>query len=74
MKTINDHLVDMFRGKLEAITATELKHHMGDCLTQTAAGKAFCIRRKGKIVAFLLPASCADVTHEIAADGSCETL
>lgn len=74
MKTISDHLRTMFQGKLETITATELKHHMGDCLSQTAAGKSFCIKRKGKIVAFLVHASCADVTHEIAPDGGCESL
>ena len=74
MKTIREHLGDLLRGKLETITATELRYHLGDCLDQAAAGKSFCIKRKGKIVAFLVHADSVDVAHEIASDGSCETL
>ena len=74
MKTISDHLAGLFQGQLETITATELKKHLGDCLSQTTVGKSFCIKRKGRIVGFLVPPSAADITHEIEADGGCETL
>jgi hypothetical protein len=74
MKTTREHLADLLRGRLETITATEFRRHIGDCLDQAAAGKSFCIKRKGEIVAFLVHADNADVSHVIEADGSCETL
>jgi len=74
MKTTQEHLADLFQGQLATITATEFRRHVGDCLDQTAAGMSFCIKRKGKIVAFLVHPDTADVSHTVESDGSCETL
>lgn len=73
MKTMADYMRDMLRGEVEVITVTELRAHPGECLTQASHGKSFCIKRKGKIVAFLVPPG-ADVVHEFLPDGSCPTL
>ena len=59
-------------GTVETISATDLKKHLGECLTLSSLGKTYCIKRKGKIVGFLTLN--ADVAHAVASDGSCETL
>jgi hypothetical protein len=54
MKLMEDYVRAALKGEVEDISATDLKLHMGECLTQTSLGKTFCIKRKGKIVAFLV--------------------
>ncbi len=71
MKTVEDHLRETLVGEVETITATELKKHMGECLTLASLGKSFCIKRKGKIVAYLTLD--ADIRHVVKSDGTCET-
>lgn len=73
MKRVKDYIGKMLHGEVEAIDATELRAHIGECLTLTSAGKSFCIKRKGKIVAFLVPPGEASVVHEIRPDGSSPT-
>jgi hypothetical protein len=72
MKTIEDHLREAVQGEVETISATELRKHLGECLTLTSMGKSYCVVRKGKIVAFLTLA--ADVVHEVDPAGECATL
>lgn len=72
MKRIEEHLRETLQGEVEVITATELKKHLGECLTMTSFGKTYCIKRKGKIVGFLTQS--VDITHEIKPDGTCGTL
>ncbi len=59
---------------VEVISVSELRARVGECLTQAQLGKSYCIKRKGEIVAFLVPASRADVVHEVYSDGSAPTL
>ena len=74
MKMMEDYVRDTLRGEVETITVTELRAHPGECLTQTSLGKSFCIKRKGKIVGFLVPPGDADVVHVVHPDGSVPTL
>lgn len=74
MKMMGDYMGDMLKGEVETITVTEFRQHPGECLTQASLGKSFCIKRKGKIVAFLVPPENADVEHHILPDGSSPTL
>jgi hypothetical protein len=58
MKLMKDYAHEAFeasKGQVEIITPMELRAHPGECLTQVSLGKTFCIKRKGKIVAFLVP-------------------
>ncbi len=74
MKRLVDHMDQESLRKMEVITATALNQHLGECLTLTQMGKTYCIKRKGKIMGFLIPPGGADVPHEIQPDGTCETL
>ncbi len=74
MKMLGDYMKAALRGEVEVITATELRANPGECLTQASLGKSFCIKRNGKIVAFLVPPENADVVHTIYSDGSAPTL
>ena len=74
MKMMKDYMQNMLKGETEVIDATELRRHMGECLTQASLGKDFCVKRKGKIVSFLVSPGNADVTHHILPDGSSPTL
>lgn len=74
MKTMKDYMRNMLRGEVDVITVTELRSHPGECLTQASLGKTFCIKRKGKIVAFLVPPEDADIVHEICPDGTSPTM
>jgi antitoxin (DNA-binding transcriptional repressor) of toxin-antitoxin stability system len=74
MKRVKDYIGKMLRDEVEVIDATELRRHIGECLTLASAGKSFCVKRKGKIVAFLVPPEEACVVHEIHSDGSSPTL
>ncbi len=74
MKMMKEYMKNMLKGELEVITVTELRARPGDCLTQASLGKSFCIMRKGKIVAFLVPPGEADVVHPILPDGTSPTL
>lgn len=74
MKLMKDYMRNMLKGEVETITVTELRKHPGDCLTQASLGKSFCIKRKGKIVAFLVSPENADVTHQILPNGTSPTL
>jgi hypothetical protein len=74
MKKIMDYVRDAFKGQVETITATQLRAHPGECMTQASLGKTFCIKRKGKIVAFLVPPGEANVVHQVLSDGSCPTI
>ena len=74
MKMLKDYMRHMLQGEVEVIAVTELRAHPGDILTQTSLGKSFCIKRKGKIVAFLVAPGDDNVVHEIHSDGSCPTL
>ena len=74
MKMMKDYIKGMLFGEQETITVTEFRKHPGDILTQVSLGKTFCIKRKGKTVAFLVHPSNADVVHKIDSDGSSATL
>jgi hypothetical protein len=74
MKMLKDYTRNMLQGETEVISATELKKHVGECLTQASLGKSFCIKRKGKIVAFLVSPENADMVHHILPDGSSPTM
>jgi hypothetical protein len=74
MKMMTEYMQNMLQGELEVITATELRARPGECFTQASLGKSFCIIRKGKIVAFLVPPGEADVVHPILPDGTSPTL
>ncbi len=74
MKKMKDYMKDMLQGEIEVITVMELRKLPGDCLTQVSLGKSFCIKRKGKIVAFLVPPGEADVVHPILPDGTSPTM
>lgn len=74
MKLLKDYTEQMLRGEMEEITVSDLRAHPGDILTQVSLGKSFCIKRKGKIVAFLVYSDDADVTHEVHPDGSAPTM
>ena len=74
MKTLNEYLREVLRGEVEVIDATDFRRHIGETLTQASIGKSFCIKRKGRIVAFLVPPENAPVVHEILPDGSAPTL
>lgn len=74
MKMLADYMRNMLKGEMETITVTEFRKHPGDCLTQVSLGKTFCLKRKGKIVAFLVSPENADVAHQILPDGSSPTL
>lgn len=74
MKMMKDYMSNMLRGEVEVITVTELRKQPGECLTQASLGKTFCIKRKGKIVAFLVPPGDADIVHEVCPDGTAPTL
>lgn len=71
---MKEYMDGMLRGKMDVITVTEFRAHPGECLTQASLGKSFCIKRKGKIVAFLVAPENADVVHEVHPDGSVPTL
>lgn len=74
MKSIEDHLKEALEGgSAEVITATELRQNIGACLTLASMGKHYCIKRKGRIVAWLVPEG-LDVPHVIEPDGTCETM
>jgi len=72
MKSTEEYLSEVLSKEVEVITASELRFHLGDCLTQASMGKTFCIKRKGKIMGFLTPT--ADILHVVKPDGSCDTL
>ena len=72
MKLLKEHL--SLDGEVEVIDATDFRAHIGEALTQAQLGKCFCIKRKGEVMAFLVPATLAGLTHVIESDGSCETL
>lgn len=74
MKLMIDYMRNMLRGEMEVVTVSELRAHPGDILTQVSLGKSFCIKRKGKIVAFLVAPGDADIVHEVHPDGSAPTL
>lgn len=74
MKTLSDHLHGILRGKTEVITVSDFRKRPGDIFTQVSLGKNFCIKRRGKIVAFLVHPDNADVVHEVQMDGSIPTL
>lgn len=74
MKTTKDYMRNMLRGEVEVITVMELRKRPGECLTQASLGKTLCIKRKGKIVAFLVPPEDADISHEVHPDGTAPTL
>ena len=74
MKMLKEYMKDTLQGELEVIDATALKKHMGECLTQVSLGKSFCIKRKGKIVAFLVAPGTADVVCPVLPDGTSPTL
>lgn len=74
MKMMKDYMQRMLQGEVETISVTELRANPGECLTQASLGKSFCIKRKGKIVAFLVSPETADVVHHILPDGSSPTL
>jgi antitoxin (DNA-binding transcriptional repressor) of toxin-antitoxin stability system len=70
MKSLEDSV--SLVGEVEVITATDLRKNIGQCLTQVDLGKTYCIKRKGKIVAFMVKN--ADIRHQIEPDGTCKTL
>ena len=72
LKSLKESVGSLFHGKVENISATEFRANIGECLTQTSMGKTFCIKRKGKIVAYLTLD--VDIIHEVSKDGVCETL
>lgn len=74
MKMLEDYMRSTLKSEVETIDATDLRKHLGECLTQTWLGKSFCIYRKGKMVAFLVTPENADVMHHILPDGSAPTL
>ena len=74
MKTMDKYLRDALKGEVEVISVTELRAQPGECLTQVSLGKTFCIKRRGKIVAFLVAPENADIIHEVLPDGSVPTL
>lgn len=74
MKMLKEYMHQMLRGEQETITVSELRSSVGDILTQVSLGKSFCIKRKGKIVAWLVHSDNADVKHEILPDGTSKTL
>jgi len=74
MKMLKDYMQEVLRGEVEVIDATEFRANIGEALTQASLGKSFCIKRKGKVVAFLVAPENADVVHEIHPDGSAPTL
>ncbi len=74
MKMLKDYMQQILKGEVEVITATELRANPGECLTQASMGKHYCIKRKGKIVAFLVPPGNSDVVHVVHSDGSVPTL
>ena len=74
MRMLKDYMDGMLRGELEVITVSDLRSHPGDVLTQVSLEKRFCIKRKGKVVAFLVPPENADVSHKIYPDGSAPSL
>lgn len=74
MKLMEEYMRDILKGEVETIDATQLKKHLGECLTQASLGKSFCIRRKGQIVAFLVSSESVDVVHTVMPDGTASTL
>ena len=74
MKMMKEYMQNTLQGETKVIAATELRAHIGECLTQASLGKSFCIKRKGEIVAFLVSPKNADVTHHVLPDGSSPTL
>lgn len=74
MKTLKDHVVSAIvaeAGAVEVISATDLRKHLGECLTLSSLGKTYCVKRKGEIVGFLTLN--ADIVHRVASDGTCQT-
>jgi hypothetical protein len=53
VKTTQQYLASVLADEVETITATELRAHIGECLTQSSLGKSFCITRKGRVVGYL---------------------
>ena len=53
MKRIEEYLQGSLNGEVEVITATDLRQHIGECLTMVGMGKSYIIKRKGKTMAYL---------------------
>lgn len=65
MKRIQAYLQEALQDEVEVISATDLKANLGECLDQSFYGKSFCVKRKGKIVAFIVSPAQGNGLHQI---------
>lgn len=51
MKKLSDYI--SLEDEIETISASELRAHLGECITQAVGGKTFIVKRKGDTPLFL---------------------
>jgi hypothetical protein len=70
VKRLEEYLQEALNGEVETITATDLRKHIGECLTMVSMGKSYIIKRKGKTLAYLTLSE--DLSFIKAQDEACD--